>query len=104
MDITPTADDKGIQRLRLEQQDKTIKPSRQVEAYPRIPDSAHQQPSPLPPHAERRMEDERRKEERRKGQNPQHFDTRSKEERRQRARRTGDVAEQTATRHIDECI
>lgn len=107
MDITPTADDKGLQRMRLEQQDKSIKPTRQIDAYPRIHESAHQElQSPLP-HSERRKQ-ERRKEERRQEEQADYpYDTRSSEERRQRTRRADDRLEdsgQAPAKHIDECV
>ena len=107
MDITPTADDKGLQRLHLEQQDKSIKPTRPIDAYPRIHESEHQEvKSPLP-HRERRKQ-ERRKEERRQEEQADYpYDTRSGEERRQRTRRAADRQEDTGqapAKHIDECV
>ncbi|MFU8837192.1 MAG: hypothetical protein ACNA75_02730 [Thiohalomonadaceae bacterium] len=107
MDITPTADDKGLQRLKLEQQNTAIKPLRPVETYPRIPDDEHQLPNPPPPHQERRQK-ERRQGERRQQDDHRSYDTRSHQERRQRLRREADRAQAAqqapGTRHIDEQV
>ena len=109
MDITPTADDKGLQRLRLDQQNKTIKPARAVDAYPRIPDSEHQPPSPPPPHDKRHKGERRQGGERRLSPGDPDFDTRSHEERRLHQRRHEDNRDDEATKtttqpHIDEIV
>jgi hypothetical protein len=106
MDITPTADDKGLQRLKLEQQNTAIKPLRQVEEYPRIPDDEHQLPNPPPPHQERRQE-ERRQSERRQQDDHRSYDTRNHQERRQQLRRAEDreaASDTHQVRHIDEQV
>ena len=89
MDITPTADDKGLQRLKLEQQDQTVKPIRPVEDYPRIAGDAQQPLKPAPPHQERRHQP-RRQEERRQAEETTPYDTRARQERRQQHRRSED--------------
>ncbi len=108
MDITPTADDKGLQRLKLERQDKSIKPAAPVEGYPRIPDSEDQQPNPPPPHGERRRGERRDGKERRQHDDHAAYDTRGKEDRRHQLRRTEDrqraSSDEGALRHIDEKV
>ncbi len=106
MDITPTADDKGLQRLKLERQDKSIKPTAPVEGYPRIPGSESQQPNPPPPHRERRRDERRDGEERRQHDDHRAYDTRGEHDRRHRLRREEDrlraSSPEGALRHIDE--
>lgn len=101
MDITPPADDKGLQRLKLEQRNTAIKPVRQTEAFPQIPDERHQQAkTPLP--EEDRRHGQRRKGERRQQDLHTPYDTRSGIERRQTLRRSEDREQLHAGLHIDE--
>ena len=106
MDITPTADDKGLQRLKLEQQDNSVKPTRPVEGYPRIPDSENKPPGPPLPHRERRKEERRSGEERRQHNEHTAYDTRGEPDRRHGLRRRKDrlqaSGKQDPVQHIDE--
>ena len=104
MDITPTADDKGLQRLKLEQRDKSVKALRPLDAYPRIPSSEQQQPSQPPPHGERRHQEERRQEERRKESGTVTYDTRGQLDRRKKQRRRGRGSRGEPPPHIDELV
>ena len=86
MDITPPASDKGTQRLKLENENKTVKPTTAVVAYPRIQSSEEEHERAQPETIERRKY-RRRTEDRRHEHSPTLFDTRSGQERRSTRRR-----------------
>jgi hypothetical protein len=86
MDITPPASDKGVQRLKLENEDTTVKPTAQVAPYPRI-ESDEEHHHPRPPLT---VAFERRQRQRRQQDRASRYDTRTHEERRTHLRRETD--------------
>lgn len=104
MDITPPAGDKGIRQLKLDNENKTVKPATAVAAYPAI-GSSEQHHEPTPP-----LTVERRRYQRRSGdlRSRTPFDTRSGQGRRKCDRLTDpdmEVApERGAPHHIDELV
>jgi hypothetical protein len=89
MDITPPASDKGVQRLKLENEDKTVKQTGQIASYPRI-ESDEEHHEPKPPVTLERRNKRRRYRDRRRLEVKTRFDTRSHDERRTQLRRESD--------------
>lgn len=89
MDITPPANDKGTQRLKLDNKDRTVKPTSAVAAYPRIESSEEEHTHQEPVSVERRKH-QRRADDRRHEHTHTPFDTRSGQERRREQRRKTD--------------
>lgn len=111
MDITPPASDKGTQRLKLENEDRTVKPTTAVAAYPRIESSEEEHTHQEPVSLERRKH-QRRTSDRRQEHTQTPFDTRSGQDRRGKQRRKADSETQadedesrlTTARGIDELV
>jgi hypothetical protein len=89
MDITPPGDDKGVRRLKLENEKGEVKETSAVAPYPRIESSEERHEPRLPLRLERRKH-QRRGSERRRTDRRTGYDTRSHEERRKRLRRAAD--------------
>jgi len=115
MDITPPADDKGLRRLKLENEKSEVKQTSSVSPYPRIV-SSKESHEHRPPMTVERRHSQRRVKERRQTDSDTAFDTRGHEERRKSKRRTADrvvIAKaetdessepQTPAGHIDEKV
>lgn len=115
MDITPPADDKGVRRLKLENEKNEVKQTSSVSPYPRI-ESSKESHEHRPPMTVERRHNQRRITERRQADSDTAYDTRSHDERRKQKRRTADrivsAKEETDTSsgttttpgHIDEKV
>lgn len=113
MDITPPGDDKGVRRLKLDNEKGEVKQSSAVAPYPRI-ESSDERREPRPPLLPERRKRQRRRQERRHYDMNTAYDTRSGEERRTEKRRKADryaelkeetdssSGKQTPLEHIDE--
>jgi hypothetical protein len=89
MDITPPGDDKGVRRLKLDNEKGEIKQASAVAPYPRI-ESSEERHEPRPPLINERRKRQRRGDERRRQESGTRFDTRSHDERRKQQRRAAD--------------
>lgn len=89
MDITPPGDDKGLQRLKLDNEKGEVKQTGAVAPYPRI-ESSEERHEPRPPLLRERRKHQRRTHERRQYDMETEFDTRSGDERRKTRRRAAD--------------
>lgn len=89
MDITPPADDKGLRRLKLDNEKGEVKQTSAVSPYPRI-ESSEERHEPHPPVTLERRTQQRRRKERRQFDMETAYDTRSDDERRKDKRRVAD--------------
>lgn len=96
MDITPPADDKGLRRLKLDNEKGEVKQTSSVAAYPRI-ESTEERHEVLPPMSLERRKAQRRVEERRQHDMHSAYDTRSGDDRRKNRRRVADQSVEAKT-------
>ncbi len=111
MDITPPASDKGTRSLKLDNENRTVKPTAAVDAYPRIESDEERHEQQQPVTVEKRKQ-QRRQKERRQAHSDTPFDTRNGQDRRREQRRKADRHVQpgedespaTPVRGIDELV
>ena len=96
MDITPPADDKGVSRLKLDNEKSEVKQTSAVSPYPRI-ESTEEHYELRPPTAVERRQNQRRINERREHHQDTAYDTRGHEDRRKHKRRLADRSQQAKT-------